>query len=98
MHFTVFESLNTLHFQTTLHTNHLNDMENLKQLREENENLINQQSKSEWKTKYSNLNDEFQILKSSEALLRQTILGKNSNIVQVAVGCQKWCLGKLEIA
>ena len=73
-------------------------MENLKQLRQENENLINQQSKSEWKTKYSNLNDEFQILKSSEALLRQTILGKNSNIVQVAVGRQKWCLGKLEIA
>ena len=50
-------------------------MENIKQLREENENLLNQQNKDEWKTKYSNLNDEFQILKNSEALLRQTNLG-----------------------
>lgn len=52
-------------------------MENIKQLREENENLLNQQNKDEWKTKYNNLDEEFQILKNSEALLRQTNLGKN---------------------
>ena len=58
-----------------MQSNYLNEMENIKQLREENENLLNQQNKDEWKTKYSNLNDEFQILKNSEALLRQTNLG-----------------------
>merc|ERR1719232_2167551 len=61
--------------KTTMQSNYLNEMENIKQLREENENLLNQQNKDEWKTKYSNLDQEFQILKNSEALLRQTNLG-----------------------
>merc|ERR1719232_518579 len=61
--------------KTTMQSNYLNEMENIKQLREENENLLNQQNKDEWKTKYNNLDEEFQILKNSEALLRQTNLG-----------------------
>lgn len=61
--------------KTTMESNYLNEMENIKQLREENENLLNQQNKDEWKTKYNNLDEEFQILKNSEALLRQTNLG-----------------------
>ena len=52
-------------------------MEELNLLKENNENLTEMRTnnENEWEEKYRILTDDFELLRSSEALLRQTNLG-----------------------
>ena len=53
-------------------------MEELNLLKENNENLTEMRTnnENEWEEKYRILTDDFELLRSSEALLRQTNLGR----------------------